>query len=219
MRPALGGSPVDTAMAALAGLRARIALLDQHAVVVWTNSSWSRFRQGQAVDALAAVALGVNYLSVCRRSPEPAAGAIAEGVRAVVEQAATFFELEYANGPQGRRTKISVTPAPAGQDGAVVMQVDSYGATATLNSLAAAEPVVSTAVFREVLTGRERDVLMLMARGLENQAIATELAIGYSTVRAHVRSLMAKLGARSRLGAVVRAVQLDLVSVPESRGE
>jgi len=56
----------------------------------------------------------------------------------------------------------------------------------------------------------------LMARGLENQAIATELAIGYSTVRAHVRSLMAKLGARSRLEAVVRAVQLDLVRVPES---
>jgi DNA-binding NarL/FixJ family response regulator len=135
-----------------------------------------------------------------------------------VERAATFFELEYPNGPHGRRTKISVTPAPAGQDGAVVMQVDSYGATFPASSLAAAEPVVATAVSPEVLTGRERDVLRLMARGLENQAIADDLAIGYSTVRAHVRSLMAKLGARSRLEAVVRAVQRDLVRVPESRG-
>jgi len=216
MRAAFGGSPVETAMAALAGLRARIALLDQSAVVVWTNASWSRSRQGQTEDTLAAVALGVNYLAVCRRSRHPAAAAIAEGVRAVVEREATFFELEYSHGQHGRRTKISVTPAPAGQDGAVVMQVDSYGPTGTSSSLTAAEPVVATAVLPEVLTGRERDVLMLMARGLENQAIATELAIGYSTVRAHVRSLMAKLGARSRLEAVVRAVQLDLVRVPES---
>ena len=219
MRPAVGGSPGGTALAALAGLRARIALLDQHAVVVWTNSSWSRSRQGQTEDTLAAVVLGVNYLAVCRRSRHPAAAAIAEGVRLVVEYAATFFELEYTNGPHGRRTKVSVTPAPAGQAGAVVMQVDSYGATFPASSLAAAEPVVATAVSPEVLTGRERDVLRLMARGLENQAIADDLAIGYSTVRAHVRSLMAKLGARSRLEAVVRAVQLDLVRVPESRGE
>ena len=216
MRPALGGSPVETAMAALAGLRARIALLDQNAIVVWTNSSWSRFRQGQSGDTLAAVALGVNYLSVCLRSRHPAAAAIAAGVRAVVERAANFFELEYSQGPHGRRTKISVTPAPSGQDGAVVVQVDSSGATGVSSSLPAAEPALATEVMPEVLTGRERDVLMLMARGLENQAIASELAIGYSTVRAHVRSLMAKLGARSRLEAVVRAVQLDLVRVPES---
>lgn len=215
MRPALGGAPGETAMAALAGLRARIALLDRNTVVVWTNASWSRARQGQSGDTLAAVALGVSYLAVSRRSRHPAAAAIAEGVRAVVERAATFFELEYAHGLHGHRTKISVTPAPAGQDGAVVMQVDSYGATVPEGSLAIAEPVVATAVFPEVLTGRERDVLMLMARGLENQAIATELAIGYATVRAHVRSLMAKLGARSRLEAVVRAVQLELVRVPE----
>jgi DNA-binding NarL/FixJ family response regulator len=66
----------------------------------------------------------------------------------------------------------------------------------------------------EVLTGREREVLALMARGLDNQVIANDLGIGYATVRAHVRSLMAKLGARSRLEAVVRAAQLDLVRVP-----
>jgi DNA-binding NarL/FixJ family response regulator len=214
MRPALGGSPGETAMAGLAGLRARIALLDRDALVVWTNSSWSRFRLGQTSDTLAAVSLGVNYLAVCRRSRHPAAPAIAEGVRAVVEGAATFFELEHAYGLQGRHTKISVTPAPNGQNGAVVMQVDSYGATAP-GTVAAPQSAVATPFSPEVLTGRERDVLLLMARGLENQAIATELAIGYSTVRAHVRSLMAKLGARSRLEAVVRAVQLDLVRVPE----
>ena len=65
------------------------------------------------------------------------------------------------------------------------MQVDSYGATAP-GTVAAPQSAVATPFSPEVLTGRERDVLLLMARGLENQAIATELAIGYSTVRAHV---------------------------------
>ena len=214
MRPPFVGWPDDTALAALAGLRARIAVLDRTGMVVWVNASWSRFRQSQSGDTVAAVSLGVNYMAVGRRSHHSAAGAIAEGVRAVVEGGISFFELEYdAIGLQGRRTKLSVTPAPAGQNGAVVTQVDLYGPTET--SLAGATTAATANLpAPEILTGREREVLTLMARGLDNQAIATELGIGYSTVRGHVRSLMAKLGARSRLEAVVRAVQLDLVRVP-----
>ena len=215
MRPAFGESPDQNTLAALAELRARIALLDRTGVIVWTNSSWSRLRQSQTGDTLAAAALGVNYIAVCRRSHHPASAVIAEGVHVVVERTGSFFELEYeALGAQGRRTKISITPAPAGHDGAVVMQVDSYGpaqASPTRVTAPAAATVPSAA---EALTGREREVLALMARGLDNQAIASELGIGYATVRAHVRSLMAKLEARSRLEAVVRAVQLDLVRVP-----
>jgi DNA-binding CsgD family transcriptional regulator len=218
MRPAFGELPDQPTLAALAGLRARIALLDRTAVVVWANSSWSRFRQSQSGDTIAAAALGVNYIAVCRRSHHPAGAAIAEGVRVVVERAASVFELEYdALGTQGRRTKISITPAPAGQDGAVVMQMDAYGPTEASATHAATTTAPPTAP--EVLTGRERDVLALMARGLDNQAITSELGIGYATVRGHVRSLMAKLGARSRLEAVVRAVQLDLVRVPRPTTE
>jgi DNA-binding CsgD family transcriptional regulator len=137
-------------------------------------------------------------------------------VQVVVDRRASVFELEYeALGAQGRRTKISVTPAPARQDGAVVMQVDSYGPTEARFTPPTAEPAAAAApLTAEVLTGREREVLALMARGLDNQVIANDLGIGYATVRAHVRSLMAKLGARSRLEAVVRAAQLDLVRVP-----
>jgi DNA-binding NarL/FixJ family response regulator len=216
MRPAYLGSPDDSALAALAGLRARIALLDRTGLVVWVNASWSRFRQSQSSDTVAAVALGVNYIAVGRRSRHSAAVAIAEGVRAVVERAVSFFELEYdAIGPHGRRTKLSVTPAPAGQNGAVMTQVDFYGPTeASPASAEASRAATATVPVPEILTGREREVLGLMARGLDNQAIANQLGIGYATVRGHVRSLMAKLGARSRLEAVVRAVQLDLVRVP-----
>jgi DNA-binding CsgD family transcriptional regulator len=215
MRPASGALP-DQTLAALASLRARIALLERTGVVVWVNAAWSRFRQSQNGETLAAAALGVNYIAVCRRSHHPAGAAIAEGVQVVVDRRASVFELEYeALGAQGRRTKISVTPAPARQDGAVVMQVDSYGPTEARFTSPTAEPAAAAAPLTvEVLTGREREVLALMARGLDNQVIANDLGIGYATVRAHVRSLMAKLGARSRLEAVVRAAQLDLVRVP-----
>lgn len=61
------------------------------------------------------------------------------------------------------------------------------------------------------LTPREREVLDLMAVGLDNRGIAAELGIQYTTVRGHVRSVIEKLGARSRLEAVSRVYQMGLV--------
>ena len=61
------------------------------------------------------------------------------------------------------------------------------------------------------LTPREREVLALMAEGFDNRAIAARLAIGHSTVRGHVQHIIEKLGAHSKLAAVVRAGQLGLL--------
>jgi len=60
------------------------------------------------------------------------------------------------------------------------------------------------------LTSRERDVLKLMFRGLDNREIAAELGIAYTTVRSHTQSVIEKLGARSRLDAVARVARGDL---------
>ena len=55
------------------------------------------------------------------------------------------------------------------------------------------------------LTSREHEVLEMMADGLDNYDIADRLGIGYGTVRSHVRGVLEKLGARSRLQAVAMA--------------
>jgi two-component system, NarL family, response regulator DevR len=65
----------------------------------------------------------------------------------------------------------------------------------------------SQAQLLESLTSREQQILALMTRGASNRTVAEDLHISYATVRTHVRSILAKLGARSQLDAVAKATQ------------
>jgi DNA-binding NarL/FixJ family response regulator len=73
------------------------------------------------------------------------------------------------------------------------------------------DPGVSVSAPAEALTARELDVLRLLAQGLPNEQIGSELGITSDTVRSHLQKASGRLGAESRTQAVATALRLGLI--------
>lgn len=66
------------------------------------------------------------------------------------------------------------------------------------------------------LTDRENDILRLLAVGLSNSQISTELVLSESTVKSHVQHVLNKLGLPSRVHAVILAYELGLIQAGQN---
>ncbi|GAA3921737.1 response regulator [Actinoplanes auranticolor] len=119
----------------------------------------------------------------------------------------------------------------AGASGFLLKDARSADLVAAVRTVAAGEAVVSPRITRtlldhyragpiappererllEELTVREREVLVAIARGRSNTEIAGELFLSESTVKTHVGRVLAKLGARDRVHAVIWAHRHGLV--------
>ena len=114
------------------------------------------------------------------------------GVRAVLRDDATAEELGAA--------------IAAAKAGLVVLHPDALKASA--EARAAARPDRAPA-----LTPRELEILEMLAEGMSNRTIATRLGISSQTVKFHVASILAKLGASSRTEAVTFGVRQGLIAL------
>lgn len=72
-------------------------------------------------------------------------------------------------------------------------------------------------VIVEALTGREFQVLSLVAAGARNREIAHELHVTIKTVEFHLSNILGKLGVKSRTEAVVRALELGWLRLAVQR--
>jgi DNA-binding CsgD family transcriptional regulator len=186
--------------------RGGIAVLDSDGTVEWADESWAA---GGGEDGFPPVPIGANLLQAYRGYADPIAQTIVDAIAAIFDGKAKYFEIEHRAGHQSQSSVLTSVAALRG-DGARALVIHRI--------LAGREPPnrdrppdvrandgasAGNGVAR--LTPREREVLDLMAQGMDNRAIAVKLRIRYTTVRGHVRSVIEKLGARSRLEAVARA--------------
>jgi DNA-binding NarL/FixJ family response regulator len=73
-------------------------------------------------------------------------------------------------------------------------------------------PVRSESDAIRSLTPRELEVLAMLAAGRSNAEIATDLFVSEATIKTHVSSVLAKLGLRSRIQAVIFAYESGLIT-------
>jgi DNA-binding NarL/FixJ family response regulator len=119
----------------------------------------------------------------------------------------------------------------AGASGFLLKRTAPEDLLAAIHTIAAGDSLLSPSVTRRViarmaqqpapdasssarldeLTPREREVLGLVARGLSNAEIADALVIEESTVKTHLKRLLAKLDARDRVQAVIFAYESGIV--------
>src|SRR5215510_11952114 len=181
----VGSFPIATALAQFENLQPDIMLLDLESPVDEAMS--------QAIESGSMVRN--SALVILIDDPEfSVANALHSGVRAVMPRAATAEEI--------------VAAIQASVAGLVVLHPDTFHSVLSPMPFGD-QPELDPA--DQILSPREIEVLRMIAEGLGNKEIASKLGISDHTVKFHISSIFAKLGASSRTEAVTIGIRKGLI--------
>lgn len=200
---------MDIRMPGLDGIAATEQIVHRHPqtrVLVLTTFDLDEYAFG----AIRAGASGFLLKDVQRHELLSALRAVHRG-DAALSPRITRMLLQHVTPTLGVSPASAVSPAsPAPPASAAPPALPASPASATPVEAAADQGDPTTSLL-ESLTDRERDVFLALARGLSNAEIGDSLFVTESTVKTHVGRVLAKLGARDRIHAVILAHRAGLV--------
>ncbi len=210
--------------------RVKVLIVDDHAVV--RHGLHTFLRLDHEINVLGEAADGEEALELARRlRPDvvlmdlvmPGLG----GVAATKSIRRELPDVQVLALTSVLENGIVVEAIRAGAIGYLLKSVDPDELRGAIKAAAAGQvqlsPEVAARLVREirapsgpeVLTKREVDVLIRIARGRSNKEIAAELRIGPQTVKGHISHILGKLRVHSRTQAALHAVRVGLVSPSE----
>jgi NarL family two-component system response regulator LiaR len=220
-----GSKPVNDAPE-----RIRVMLVDDHAVV---RSGLAAFLMAfDDLELVGEAADGSEAVRVCERvRPDVVLMDLVmpemDGATATRTIRERFSNIQVIALTSFKEDDLVQGALEAGAIGYLLKNVSTYELAGAIRSAHAGRPTLAPEAAQALihsatrknnrepgydLTEREREVLRLMARGLNNTLIAEELVVSRSTVKFHVSNILSKLHATSRTEAVAYALQKNLIA-------
>jgi two-component system, NarL family, nitrate/nitrite response regulator NarL len=210
------------------GQRVRVVLADAHDVFVEGLSMILAGEDDLEVVALAAdgraalEAVAAHEPDVLVAGTSLPGGVAAELVRAVGRSSHHTRVLLLAADGNGQpadlrhlRAHAWLSRASSGRELAAAIRALAEGRTTAAHGLGGQFPEADEHVelLLSSLSARERQILVMLARGWSNRRIAQECLLSLNTIRTHVQNVLVKLGVHSKLEAAALAVRHGLVPV------
>jgi LuxR family maltose regulon positive regulatory protein len=181
---------------------ASIAILEPVRARSEETEQWRNLMEARMLLALAYAQNGKTDAALCELDAALAIAAPEGFVRIFLDEGAAMADL--------LERYLACQPSPASTDAWLMSPTREHARRLLAAFGRAVEP--APGALAEALSAREVDVLRLLAQGLSNEAIASDLVLALSTVKWHVAHIYRKLGVRGRVRAVARARELRLIA-------